>query len=329
MPVYNAGEYLSVAIESILNQDYTDFEFVIVNDGSTDGSRDRILSYQDPRIIAVDNPANMGLISSLNRGLEICKGDYIVRMDQDDISLPGRISKQIGFMESNPEIGLIGSWFEDFGDGIESRFVRYSSDDVQIRLRHLYQTHISHPTAVIRASIVKKHQLRFDPEFVHGEDYNFWVSMSEYCKLGNYPEILVRKRDHPSNITNKYAETMNATCNRVKRRQFERMGVPVSIREADLYTRFANPEWDFTENEFMELKHLLDKLASANSESIAIPEADFKSYLALKWFHLCYNNKAIRKDANKIWKSLSYHHFYKPSKKHIFLMKLKASRLQA
>ena len=148
MPVYNAGKDLAEAIQSILDQTYRDFEFVIVNDGSTDTSLQTLQQYTDPRIRLINNDGNKGLIASLNIGLETCQGEYIVRMDQDDISLPQRIEKQVQFLDEHPEYGLAGSWFEDFGEQIESKIVRYSSDDTAIRIRHLYQTHISHPTAV-------------------------------------------------------------------------------------------------------------------------------------------------------------------------------------
>ena len=313
MPVYNAGEYLKVAIESILNQDFKDFEFVIVNDGSTDGSLDIIKSYSDTRIRLIDNPKNLGLIGSLNIGMEQCKGEYIVRMDQDDISLPQRLSKQISFMDENPEYGLIGSWFEDFGENIESRIVKYSSDDAHIRLRHLYQTHISHPTAVMRTAVIKQHNIRFDPEFVHGEDYNCWVTFSEHCKLSNFPEVLVRKRDHPSNITNKYASVMHATCTKVKQRQFEKMGTPISNQEADLYSRFANPEWNFNLDEMQELNSLIKKLLKSDSSAISIPEITFRKYLAEKWFHLCYQNKNLQSSGITWWMKNDLYHYYQPT----------------
>jgi glycosyltransferase involved in cell wall biosynthesis len=313
MPVYNAGEYLKVAIESILNQDFKDFEFVIVNDGSTDGSLDIIKSYSDTRIRLIDNPKNLGLIGSLNIGMEQCKGEYIVRMDQDDISLPQRLSKQISFMDENPEYGLIGSWFEDFGENIESRFVKYSSDDAHIRLRHLYQTHISHPTAVMRTAVIRQHNIRFDPEFVHGEDYNCWVTFSEYCKLSNFPEVLVKKRDHPSNITNKYASVMHATCTKVKQRQFDKMGTPISNQDADLYSRFANPEWNFSLEEMQQLNSLLNKLLKAHSAAIAIPELTFKKYLAEKWFHLCYQNKNLQSSGITWWMKNDLYQYYQPT----------------
>lgn len=313
MPVYNAGSYLNAAIESILNQSFTDFEFVIVNDGSTDQSEAIILSYKDPRIRLVNNPKNLGLIASLNVGLEICRGDYIVRMDQDDISLPDRIALQVSFMEQNPEIGLIGSWFEDFGDQIESKVVRYSTNDTEIRIRHLYQTHISHPTAVLRSAVVRKHNVRFDPEFVHGEDYNCWVTMSAFCKMSNYPAVLVRKRDHPRNITNSFSSTMHSTCTKVKQKQFDAMGAAVSQAEADLYTRFADPEWQFSIDEMNQLLSLLTRINEANLKSKFIHPEEFAGYLASKWFHLCFHNKNLGGSGWKWFKKPNFHQYYHPT----------------
>lgn len=313
MPVYNAGSYLNVAIDSILNQTFTDFEFVIVNDGSTDESESIILSYNDPRIRLVNNPKNLGLIASLNVGLEICKGEYIVRMDQDDISLPERIALQVNFMDQNPNIGLIGSWFEDFGDQIESKLVRYSTNDTEIRIRHLYQTHISHPTAVLRSSIIRENNIRFDPEYVHGEDYNCWVTISAFCKLSNYPAVLVRKRDHPRNITNSFSSTMHSTCTKVKQKQFTAMGSNVSQSEADLYTRFADPDWSFSLDEMNQLLNLLNRLNAANKQSKFIQPDEYARYLAGKWFHLCFHNKNLGRSGWNWFKKLVFHKHYQPS----------------
>jgi len=181
MPVYNAGIYLSEAIESILNQSFQDFEFLIINDGSTDNSENTILSYQDNRIRYICNEQNIKLIATLNKGIELCKGDYIVRMDADDISLPQRIEKQVAYLDAHPDIGLCGSWFENFGEHVPTQIVKYLPDDTSIRIRHLYQTHIAHPTAVLRSSVLKLNHLNFDKAFIHGEDYHFWTIVSHFC----------------------------------------------------------------------------------------------------------------------------------------------------
>ena len=305
MPVYNAGIDLIEAVQSILDQTFSDFEFVIVNDGSTDNSMELLQQFNDSRIRIINNDGNKGLIASLNIGLELCVGEYIVRMDQDDISLPTRIEKQVEFMDQHPEYGLIGSWFQDFGDNIESKLVCYSSDDTQIRIRHLYQTHISHPTALLRNSVIKENNLKFDPAFVHGEDYEFWVRMSAYCKLSNIPELLVLKRDHIHNITNKYAQTMQDTCAKVKLKQFHQMGVELQVDDVNLYSKFADGEWAFNIEEMDKLTQLLEKIKRANEQSEFILPVVYNNYLAEKLFHLCYNNTAIGKQGWKRFQSSS------------------------
>jgi glycosyltransferase involved in cell wall biosynthesis len=294
MPVYNAGKYLNEAIISILNQTYENFEFLIVNDGSTDDSLNTIKSFNDKRIRLIENESNKGLITSLNVGLTESRGEYIVRMDADDISLPNRIEKQINFLISNPEYGLLGSWFEDFGENIPNKIVKYSSEDTEIRIRHLYQTHISHPTAVIKKKIIDKYNLQFDSDRVHGEDYDFWVRISEYCKMSNYPEILVRKRDHPKSITNHYSKSMSETCTKVKQYQFQKMGIELNRTQLDLYTRFADPEWHFNPSELNTLEEMLNNIILANDTSAFIPVDDFRYYISEKWFHLCYHNNKIK-----------------------------------
>ena len=114
MPVYNAEKYVAEAIDSILNQTFNDFEFLIINDGSTDNSLDIIKSYDDPRITIINNETNLGLSHTLNKGIELARGEYIIRMDADDISLSIRLEKQIEFMDSNQHIGICGSWIQTF-----------------------------------------------------------------------------------------------------------------------------------------------------------------------------------------------------------------------
>ncbi len=315
MPVYNAGDDLVAAIQSILDQTYRDFEFVIVNDGSTDRSIDVIQSFQDNRIRLINNDSNKGLIASLNIGLEKCIGEYIIRMDQDDISLPQRIEKQVEFLDKNPDYGLIGTWFEDFGEHIESKVVKYSQDDTEIRIRHLYQTHISHPTAAIRTSVLRQNNLFFDPEFVHGEDYEFWVRLSDYCKLSNIQELLVLKRDHPKNISNKYAQTMQDTCAKVKQKQFRSMGIELSIDEINLYGRFANVDWSLDSTQMEQLRVLIEKILLANNQSGFIPKQAFQNYLAIRFFHLCYNNKETLKQGWSIFNKSAFSKIYLPTSK--------------
>ena len=116
MPAYNAEKYLREDIDSILAQTYDDFEFIIINDGSIDRTKEIILSYSDPRIVYIENEQNSGICVTLNKGLDTAKGRYIVRMDSDDIALPQRLEIQVRYMDANPDVGVAGSMVERFYD---------------------------------------------------------------------------------------------------------------------------------------------------------------------------------------------------------------------
>ena len=146
MPVYNAEQYLREAIGSILHQTFTDFEFIIINDGSTDRSEEIIKSYTDTRIRYYKNESNLKLIATLNKGFDLAGGKYIARMDADDISLPNRLQLQFELMEKNPEVGLCGTWFENFTEEEPTGVAKYSPDHETICFTHLYQIHLSHGT---------------------------------------------------------------------------------------------------------------------------------------------------------------------------------------
>src|SRR2546423_6687976 len=116
MPVYDVAKYLREAIDSILGQTFTDFEFIIIDDASTDRSAEIINSYNDPRIRFIQNEKNVGLIATLNRGLDLAYGEYLARMDQDDVSLPERLAKQVAFMETASDVAASGTWARDIDD---------------------------------------------------------------------------------------------------------------------------------------------------------------------------------------------------------------------
>ena len=133
MPVYNAERHLSESIKSILNQSFSEFEFLIINDGSSDGSREIIKSFNDSRIVLHDNNRNFGLTKSLNIGLNLAKGRYIARMDADDISYQNRLEKQYQFMENNPDIGFCGTWYKKIGDS--SKILKTPINPEKIKMR--------------------------------------------------------------------------------------------------------------------------------------------------------------------------------------------------
>jgi glycosyltransferase involved in cell wall biosynthesis len=173
MPVFNAQKFLAQSIESILSQTEKNFEFIIINDGSTDDSENIILSYSDKRIVYIKNEKNLGLSKSFNIGIRAAKGTYIARMDADDISVPERFKKQISYLESHPEIGVIGSSISVIDEkGGKKRTLSRPTNNLFIKWTSLFSTPMYHPTIMARTEIMKAHP--YDERLSNSEDYELW-----------------------------------------------------------------------------------------------------------------------------------------------------------
>lgn len=208
MPVYNGEKYVQEAVESVLRQTYRDFELLIINDGSSD-STPHILSElekADGRIKVIHNEQNLRLIATLNKGLNLATGKYIVRMDADDICHPERFRKQVDFMETHGYIGICGSWVNFFGH--ENKVLRLPEEHEEIRARLLFKPPVIHPSVIIRRSVLEEHDLRYREELLHAEDFGLWVEAAMYTKLGNIPEVLLDYRLSENNISKRAFENV-------------------------------------------------------------------------------------------------------------------------
>lgn len=203
MPVYNAEKYLSQAIFSILNQTYQNFEFLIINDGSIDSSENIIQSFSDKRIKYIKNDKNINIVKTLNKGVQLAKGEYIARMDADDISLPFRLEHQLQFLQEN-SCDLIGSAIRIFGEEI-SDYIYYSpKTSIECEIAMLFLSPIVHPTLFARASLLKSYSYNIDD--LYCEDYGLWVRLVQKgYKIGNTARVCLNYRRSPNQITFKYS----------------------------------------------------------------------------------------------------------------------------
>lgn len=198
MPVYNTKEeYLRDAIESILNQTYKNFEFIIINDGSTNNAEEVILSYKDTRI-KYYKQKNQGLSETLNKGFDLAKGEYIARMDSDDISLPERLEKQVCFMDNSPNIGICGSWAKFFPSE-KGTIIKHPREPKYIDF--ILGCRIVHPTVMLRKELFDYYNLRYNKEYDCAEDYELWSRAVRFVKFYNIPEILLNYRWHENNVS--------------------------------------------------------------------------------------------------------------------------------
>lgn len=224
LPAYNAQETIGTAIQSIINQTYKDWELLVINDGSTDNTKSIILSFADSRVKYIENDGNKQLIYTLNRGLEIATGEYVARMDSDDIAHPSRFMKQIQYLEENPKCIVCGTEIMPFRNGRNLWFLpkRFRYDDKGIKSQLLRTSCFAHPTVMIRASVLRELSIRYNPEYKHAEDYKLWIDLMDYGLFHNINERLLKYRISPTQVTsNKNNQTqMEDSIKRCRKEAF-------------------------------------------------------------------------------------------------------------
>ncbi|PXV64127.1 glycosyl transferase family 2 [Dysgonomonas alginatilytica] len=214
MPAYNAAEYIGEAIDSILEQTFKNFEFLIIDDGSTDSTADIIEQFNDTRIKLIRNEGNKGLIYSLNYGLDIAQGKYIARMDADDIAFNTRLEKQVEFLENNPDISILGTAFVFMGTSYEIHHPNYNDE---IRIKLLDDVVFAHPTVMMRRDVINLNNIRYNADYTYIEDYRFWVEAAiKNVKMANLEEVLLQYRQHPNQVTSQRAQEQLETKQRIK-----------------------------------------------------------------------------------------------------------------
>lgn len=235
MPVYNGEEYLREAVDSILAQTLSDFEFIIINDGSTDITEDIILSYNDQRIHYYKNEKNLGIVGTLNRGLDLCKGKYIARMDADDVSMPQRFEKQVAYMNTHPDVVACGCLYTVYGKENRGAVdVAIEADDVRMDMALFCQ--YAHSTMMLRREILEKHALRYREDYRHAEDYKLWTELLQYGDMVNLPEVLHSIRQCEEGISIVHSAEQKLLANKVRKEYLNFLGVKTehTINEIEL-----------------------------------------------------------------------------------------------
>jgi glycosyltransferase involved in cell wall biosynthesis len=199
MPVYKTKEeYLRTAIESVLQQTESDFEFLILDDCPENDREAVVKSYNDPRIVYLKNDKNLGISTSRNKLLDMAKGKYIAVFDHDDICLPTRFEKQKNYLDTHPEVGVVSSYYERFP---RLKTKKRPQENTQIENYMMQGCAVLHPAAMIRASVLKENGIRYEAEFSPSEDYALFCRLIGKTRFYNIPQVLYRYRDHDENTS--------------------------------------------------------------------------------------------------------------------------------
>lgn len=286
MAVRDGAQFLREAVESVLAQSFKEFEFLVIDDGSTDATCDILGSYRDHRIRVVSNERPLGLAASLNRGLELAKGIYIARMDCDDVSLPIRLEKQVAFMDANLDVAVCGTWVRTIGVR-EGDLWQFPTRDRAIKASFIFHTPLAHPSVIIRKQALDAHALRYDESVTKAQDYDFWVRCALYVGFANIPEALLLYRLHPRNLSSDSSDAKYSTARDIRLRQIQALGIKPTVEEIELHESLAMYRYRADEDFLVNAERWFEKLALANGKTHRYSEPEFSDMLKERWFAAC------------------------------------------
>ena len=312
MPVYNAEKYVGEAIDSILKQTFTNFEFLIINDGSTDKSLEVIKSYIDPRIKIINNESNLGLPHTLNKGIKFSQGEYIVRMDADDISFPVRLEKQVEFMDSHPDIGICGSWIQSFDQSGNRGIWQYPQTHDELLCLLFFNSCFAHPTVCLRKQILLESGLRYKQEFTPAEDYYLWTELIKVTQCANLPLVLLKYRISANQMTKDEKKTADQ-ANSIRIKMLNRINLDFNREEHTLHINVIAKNWNSDKYFWKASVEWLEKLAQLNTAAGYCKDSLFNKYLAKFLWLRCTQYGCNNLNTINIYYKCSLSSYYQPS----------------
>lgn len=242
MAVHNEQEsYLRTAFASMYNQTYADWEMIVIDDGSDDICQAILhdLCNDKEQVRVIRNENNLGLTKSLNRGLSSAKGEFIARMDADDISMPERLAKQVEFLANHPDVDIVGTGVVSFGNENIFMSPAFGYDNNQAQCDLFFSSTLCHPSVMMRKSFLDSHHLQYDENVRKGQDYDLWERCSVYGKLAVMNDVLLFYRTHAKQITSTNRTDQNTSAEMIQRRRLKRLGIEVTAREFQCHKLLA------------------------------------------------------------------------------------------
>lgn len=311
IPCYNADKHVEQAIRSIMTQTYQNLEIIAINDCSTDKTREILihLAETDNRIKVVDNEKNLRLIATLNKGIDLCRGEYIARMDADDISFPDRIEKEVCFLENNKDIDIVSSLFYAFSsDNPKKKSLHYNPTyPEELQAYMLFKSGVCHPASMMRKRIFTELGLRFESEYLHVEDYALWSKAIYKTKIANIPEPLLLYRVHENQVSSLNEQLQTENKKLVFKIHCLHLGLPQDEEFLDIYSSVAECVPQIPSFEYLSKceKFMLDLVKRSKDRSFC-DAAFLERMLSIHWLRLCANSQLGFKVFPKLKRSNLY-----------------------
>jgi glycosyltransferase involved in cell wall biosynthesis len=277
MPVYNGEKYLHDAIQSILDQTFTDFELLVINDGSKDLSLEIIQKFLDPRIQLINLEKNIGLIAVLNLAFARAKGEIVIRMDQDDLAMSDRFQKQVDYLENHPSIGVVGTFCDKIG--AQSGLMKFPIDHDHIKIHALFDNPIAHPTIAVRRRLLP--ETPYDAKYVHTEDYALWTRLLDSgVRFHILPEALLKYRHHSEQTTFAQRPNQLSTADLIRSHWLLKLEIALSFEEMLVHRMVAHSSYGGTAYNPLMVQAHLERLHVANQSHKVFEPKLFKKELS-------------------------------------------------
>ena len=285
MPLYNKAPYLGEAVKSILAQPFQDFE--LVDDASTDGSAEVLRSIAGPRARIITNARNIGPAGAAQRGMDACTGEYIVRLDADDIAVPDRLNKQVAFMDAHPDLGASGGHLALFGE--QDTVWPFPLTDDACKAELLFGVPISQGTMILRRSVIQQHDIRYDDAWPRvGEDWLFWTRLAPHTRFANLDEPITRYRRGAMNSSHDRDRLKDHEV--ILKQVFAMLGIQISDEQLGLHLMALRMFREApTVRSLYALRRWLDQLKEMNATRALFPQEVFDRRVECTWtglFHL-------------------------------------------
>lgn len=317
MPVYNAGRYLSEAVGSILGQSFRDFEFLVIDDGSNDGSQNLIRSFNDKRIRFIQNEKNIGVAASLNRALSLATGEYIARMDGDDISAPNRLMAQLALLEKKRHVGICGSWVRTRNANGRGHVIRFPLDADTIRAFIVFNNPVNHPVVMIRHSCLLKYKLNYDEAYTAAQDYEFWSRCLEHFPFENIRKVLLTWRINESGMTHRNFESSNKAALTVQQRELNKLGIEVDDEGLVFHRLVGNSTGAVSIQNLSRARRWLVKILEKNKVERRYSQVGLEKAASLVWFNMCVNSSGIGIRVLSEFRKAPFYKRYVPPIEHV------------
>lgn len=289
MPAYNCEKYITIAIQAVLDQTYADFELIIINDGSTDTTRQRILSFKDSRIRYVENEENLGVVQTLNRGLDLARGKYIMRTDADDQSMPHMINSLLSFLENHPDHILCGAYVRLIGS---KKLIPKPAKDAEIKIYTLLSCPFPHTCIMIRKECLDTWNLKYSTHFIDAEDHGLWSEMLLHGKFANLKKVLLfYNKSNAGQVTAQPGYRKNYLQSREKLHAYHaEYYFDCRGKDIDRYVKLATCVPPASLEELQQIRNFMQIIEKQNKLKGIFNQRLLRSFLFSRWHYICINS---------------------------------------